>query len=852
MKRTVTKRSLLTSVMSLFLCFAMLLGTTYAWFTDTASSKGNKVQAGTLDVELLMWDGSKYVNISTSEDPIFDSAANANNSTKTLWEPGKTQVAYLAIANEGNLDLKYSVALNVTNITKNLNEVMEYTITPDAKDGAAVAWDANAAQQVVAGIQTVTASDTTLQAKENGVNIHYFALSIHMMEEAGNEYKGGEITFDLNVLATQVNTEEDAYGPDYDKDALIISPVISLPAAVTEPLTVASTGGVKVTLSEAALNEMKNEGVTEISVTHSAPKAESNGTLVFDTFEVVDQNGNAVEVDGTVTLPVDTIADGTLVAVYHDDDLMAMPEVANGTITYTYTHNSEVRVVPVVKVGTADELKAAIANGGYVQLTADIELTKTLMAQKDVVIDLNGHTVTANMSQDTLFQSQSNAAPSMTITSSKSGAKINAGGKSVLLGYGSTEFSNVEINVDEIKSSSYTTFKVYGDLTLGEGTVVNVKYLGTSLISNNGSVDIVIDGAKINVGTYKTNGGAMISLTSGTTLALNDTEVKVGLDTTYTSYFISKAENTTIENCTFDITDANGEIYDIKFKPDANVGAKYTWAVIPGEKVGTADELVAAIANGGTVVLVSDVVVDQTVTIPKGVTVTLNLNGHNLSYAVSNSGASAIITNYGDLTIEGKGNISFVAANPDLGKIPAYATNTITNEATLTIKEGVVVENGSDGGASYAVDNKGVFTLDGGTLIGKRCALRIAKYNQDNVVFIMNSGLVKGATPAWIQLPGGDSKVAPTITVTINGGTFETTKESSEDNNVLYTYSYGNSHANTTVNIKGGEFLGGVVSIGSGYKGDAPTLNITGGTFEYDVYQWLENDEWKVLYEANK
>ena len=193
-----------------------------------------------------------------------------------------------------------------------------------------------------------------------------------------------------------------------------------------------------------------------------------------------------------------------------------------------------------------------------------------------------------------------------------------------------------------------------------------------------------------------------------------------------------------------------------------------------------------------------------------------------------------------------------MAENPDLGTIPAYATNTITNTGTLTIEAGVTVENGSEGGASYAVDNHGIFYLNGGTLKGDRCALRVAKYNADNVVFVMNDGLVTAKTPAWIQLPGSNASVAPNISVTINGGTMQSTEATSADNNVCYTYSFGNSHANTSVTINGGEFLGGTFSIGSGYKGDAPTLTINGGTFEYDVLQWLENNENKVLYAANK
>ena len=250
--------------------------------------------------------------------------------------------------------------------------------------------------------------------------------------------------------------------------------------------------------------------------------------------------------------------------------------------------------------------------------------------------------------------------------------------------------------------------------------------------------------------------------------------------------------------------------------------------------------------------VVEDIKVTETLNVAAGKNVEIILSDADINYGVDNNGkAAAIINNKGNLTISGNGTLSFVAADPDMAAIPGYATNTITNEATLTIEAGVTVTNGSNGGASYAVDNKGVFYLNGGTLKGERCALRIAKYNQDNVVFVMNGGLVEGATPAWIQLPGSNASAAPTITVTINDGTFKTTKASSADNDVLYTYSFGNSHANTTVTINGGNFLGGTVSIGSGYKGDAPALTINGGTFEYPVLQWLENDECDTLTSGN-
>lgn len=213
-----TKRALLSSVLSLVLCMAMLIGTTFAWFTDSATSANNKIQAGNLDVELYLWNSATdSVKISENADPIFGVGSLAqNNNLSTLWEPGKTQVAYLSIKNEGTLDLKYKVAIDVKNPAdgKNLYKVMEYAITPDAKneDGRKVtAWTDG--DSVVPGINyTDDYNDIALKAGEE----HFFALSVHMNEEAGNQYMNGKVNFDIKVLAGQLASEEDSFGKTYD------------------------------------------------------------------------------------------------------------------------------------------------------------------------------------------------------------------------------------------------------------------------------------------------------------------------------------------------------------------------------------------------------------------------------------------------------------------------------------------------------------------------------------------------------------------------------------------------------------------------------------------------------------
>ncbi len=231
-----TKRALLTSFMALFLCFAMLLGTTFAWFTDSVTSAGNKIVAGTLDVQLLMdadVDGT-YDDISDSTSPIFgESSIAQNNNAETLWEPGKTQVAYLAIKNNGNLDLKYTVGLDVQNVSKDLYEVMEYAIVPDADANHKVtSWTSGNSVEV--GTQSVS-GDVSLPVGAT----HYFALVIHMDEEAGNEYQGGEVNFDLTVLATQDTVESDSFNNQYDKDAVygdvMVSSDAELKAAIEDP-----------------------------------------------------------------------------------------------------------------------------------------------------------------------------------------------------------------------------------------------------------------------------------------------------------------------------------------------------------------------------------------------------------------------------------------------------------------------------------------------------------------------------------------------------------------------------------------------------------------------------------------
>ena len=189
--RKSTKQALLGSVVAMVLCLAMLVGATFAWFTDTASTGVNKIQAGNLDVQLVDENGNSLEG-KTLE---FKKAANAAEGEAVLWEPGCTyELPAVYVKNNGNLALKYKVTITGINGSAKLNDVIDWTIN-DA--------DLSADHSLAAG---ATSEALTIKG--------------HMQEAAGNEYMNESIDgIAITVAATQDTVENDSFGNTYDKDA---------------------------------------------------------------------------------------------------------------------------------------------------------------------------------------------------------------------------------------------------------------------------------------------------------------------------------------------------------------------------------------------------------------------------------------------------------------------------------------------------------------------------------------------------------------------------------------------------------------------------------------------------------
>ena len=206
-----TKRALLSSVMAIVLCLAMLIGTTFAWFTDSASTAVNKIQAGNLKVDLEMQkpDGS-WVS-AKGQTLEFKKATNAPADEKVLWEPGCTyELPQLRVVNKGDLALKYKVIISGVNGNAKLLEAIDFFVKiGDAEKVALADWDGILLPDGEAATDTMDAGTTSA-----------ITISGTMKKEAGNEYQGLSIDgIGITVLATQYTYENDSFGSTYDEDA---------------------------------------------------------------------------------------------------------------------------------------------------------------------------------------------------------------------------------------------------------------------------------------------------------------------------------------------------------------------------------------------------------------------------------------------------------------------------------------------------------------------------------------------------------------------------------------------------------------------------------------------------------
>jgi len=333
-KSKTTKKALFASALSLILCFAMLLGTTYAWFTDSVTSANNIIKSGTLDIAL------EYQSLDNGTWGTKTEITNEAQSTAIFnydkWEPGYSEVKLVTISNRGTLALKYK--LNVvahlkdgeTAVSKLADVIDVYYLELPAGTTSVTAptsfADAKAEGLVKVGtladvinnnITTANgallpAGSTATPTEKEAIGSVSFVMMLHMQEEAGNEYQALSIGngFDLQLLATQYTEETDSFNDQYDKDAEYLYPVASaadLMDALADGKSVQLTEDIALDTSIGATEGQK----ITIDLAGNDLTVENEGTILDGTMVGAVGEGSVLNIVSTSDAPVNLTFDNT-------------------------------------------------------------------------------------------------------------------------------------------------------------------------------------------------------------------------------------------------------------------------------------------------------------------------------------------------------------------------------------------------------------------------------------------------------------------------------------------------------------------------------------------------------------
>ena len=418
--RNSTKSKLLSSVIALVLCVSMLIGATFAWFTDTASTGVNKIQAGNLDIALEMKDNSgNWVN-AEGKTLQFKKAAGASADEPVLWEPGCTyELPELRIINNGDLKLKYKIVISGIGGDVGLNKVITWTMT--VKDSN----DASITKELTA--------DHALEP--NAYNI--LTISGHMQESAGNEYQGMSIdNIAITVAATQlggdldsVSGENDSFNNTYDENATYPPLASYINNTTGETVTVDASSQLtsRVTITGGSATSTVPAGAAMYSAytdesTNTAVIPSTNGTLNRDiktteatadsvTYDisynyVLDGTSTPVVKFGNVVQNVIDISSGLKdVKVTHSHGgtetpmtmLTAMPNSITDKTAYYDSANGKIYIwsseYSAFKVEYKSDFEAAVNGQGYATLAEAVRVANaassdaTVTLLKDVILD---------------------------------------------------------------------------------------------------------------------------------------------------------------------------------------------------------------------------------------------------------------------------------------------------------------------------------------------------------------------------------------------------------------------------------------------------------------------------------
>ena len=464
-KKFSTKKALIISALSLMICFSMLIGTTFAWFTDSVTSSNNIIKSGNLDIELYyQLEGENDWTQVTETTNVF--AADA------LWEPGHTEVVKLKVVNEGSLALKYNLGVNVDSETGSVNvngdafnvsDFIMFAVIDGAnaytRDEAIAAAEANGATP----LKTAYSSNANalLPTEESVVTmVVYMPTSVGNEANAAKDAATPTINLGLNLYATQLANEEDSFGPDYDSLATYVDGTYRVPAMTK---TVAGAAGETLTVANDSNSFVVNGTAGDAGEITASIEAAATTDAAF---AFADANGYNV---ASYDIKVTGLADGAVASIslflgkslmgvnmFHEGVALDPAEFnydpTTGFVTFAPADYSVFELTYATEaadavLGTYEDLTSIKGKDGNFVLGTDINAENYIMfgGGAQATLDLNGQNITAeNVGQYAIVVQQGG---SLTINGNGTvdcgkGFYANKGDAEIVINGGTYLFSN--------------------------------------------------------------------------------------------------------------------------------------------------------------------------------------------------------------------------------------------------------------------------------------------------------------------------------------------------------------------------------------------------------------------------
>ena len=786
-KRHFTKKALLMSILSLVLCISMLVGTTFAWFTDSVTSSGNIIKSGKLEVGMYWADGTQAVP--TAKEGWTDASKGAIFNYDN-WEPGYVEVRHIKIANEGTLALKYKVNIVANGEVSDLADVIDvYYVDPALQ--IADRSELTEGKKLGTLTEVLAALGQTGNGTLKAGQVDTITIALKMQETAGNEYQEKSIgtDFSIQLVATQLTYEGDDFDNQFDKDALF--PGTSNNQTLGADDVILTTEGENksvVKLNGELVNDLLGDDVTDVMLDVSLPEIteddEGNVSVLFSKFEVVDQDGKAISLeDSPIAIPVKLFVGEEYANKYatikHDGVLIATGLIdADGYISYNTTHFCTITLditeeapklqISDLKVEAVSDpttlVTVLVGNHYYTVSQGMINSWKTLSNKEQIVADIycpedliayammhnNGDiTMDSGVHTDLTIKNDLNFAGYNWIPIGRFFTNIHGEGKTISNLNNSFFGCVYDCHIDDLTlmnvNASGSLSGVVAKQLAGDVFISNLTIAGTN------TVTYVKDNA-VNWPEEGTGVGAIcgLSLIAYSGNGRVDITVTGTIDVYYND--VVYGNNTNLENLTF-----TPELGLNVYKPNQNVtivldngainvhGRGYKVAPL---YVNSAADLLNAIENQ-TIIMMSDITLEEEFVVPAGVTIVGN--GYHINGTVYAGG---------DLTFEGH------------VKIAAFSASYY--DRVITILEGACLEITGGGRVSVAYGN--VFNIYG----------TIANAKEADKTTLQPSLII----PAGISITGGSDATMNVINAYVKVGS-TTSKNSAADG--TFTFNFENS-----------------------------------------------------------